>query len=76
MEIKWHNIFSLVFLIFTFILLMKFWNAIGAFLMTMRNIGPDHTPEEQVPGLIAFGLIIVLLVAIVKLLTSGNGNKS
>jgi hypothetical protein len=40
-----------------------------AFLATMRNIGPNRTIEENNWGLAAFGLVLISLLAVVRILT-------
>ena len=72
MEIRWHNITALLLLIFAFVILMRGWDEIGQFLSGMGDLGPQHTQEEQVMGLVAFGLVGVLIVAVVKILTQGK----
>lgn len=72
MEIRWANIFALILLIVSAVLFFKNGEEIVGFVMSMRNIGPGHTPEEQTIGLIALGLIGVIIVAVVKILTQNN----
>lgn len=72
MNVKWNNFFALVFLIFLFVILLKGWNQIGLFLSGMGNIAPGHSTDQQVMGLLAFGLVMVLIAAIVKILTQRN----
>ena len=47
---------------------VKMPREIGVFLSSMKNIGPSHSPEEQTLGLIAFGLVAITIVAVVKIL--------
>ena len=72
MEIRWNNIIALLLLIFAFVILMRGWDEIGQFFSGMGDLGPRHSQEEQIMGLIAFGLVGVLIVAVVKILTQGK----
>lgn len=69
MNIRWNNIAALILAVVIIVLLAKNGPAIGAFLGSMKDIGPGHTAEEKTIGLIAFGLIGACLVAIVRILT-------
>lgn len=73
MRILWHNIIAMALLVIAAVLLIKCWPDIGAFLMSMKHIGPGHATEDKTLGLVAFGLVGILLVAIVRILTSHNG---
>ena len=46
---------------------------IGVFLASMKDIGPGHTAEEKTIGLLAFGLVLVTIVAVVKILSQSAG---
>jgi hypothetical protein len=72
MEVRGANVFAFALLLIALVAAFKMRHEIGAFFSTMGHIGPGHTPDEQVTGLIAAGLIGVLIVAIVKILTSGR----
>jgi uncharacterized membrane protein YqhA len=71
MRILWHNIIALILLIVALVLLYKCWPEITATLTTMKNIGPGHTSDDKVVGLLALGLVCAFLVAVVKVLTHG-----
>ena len=75
MVIKWSNIVALVLLLGAAALAIKHGGQIGAFLVTMQNIGPGHSVEEQTIGLIAFGLILVGILAAVKLFQNHNDKR-
>ena len=42
---------------------------IVAFLANMKSIGPSRTIEENNWGLVAFGLVVLSLLSVVKILT-------
>ena len=54
------------------VLLVKHWTEMGYFLGTIQYIGPGYSREEQIMGLIAFGLVMVLIVALVRILKDSN----
>ena len=76
MRILWHNIFAMILLIGTIVLIMVSRRELAIFLMGARYIGPAHDIDRQILGLIAFGLVGIFTVAIVKILTQGNGGPS
>jgi uncharacterized membrane protein YqhA len=71
-QIRWNNIIALILLVLALILLVKLLPAMVVFLASMKDIGPGHTTDEKTIGLIALGLVGVLLVAVVRILTSNN----
>lgn len=48
----------------------------GAFLAGMGDLGPGTTTDQRVHGLIALGLVGVILVALTAILTRSNGSSS
>jgi Na+/glutamate symporter len=74
MEIKWSNIVAFALAVFALIVFSKTWPLIAAFFAAMKAIGPGHDPDQQVQGLVAFGLIALTLVGIVKILSSSGRN--
>ena len=71
MEIRWRNIFALFLVI---VLLAICWKAapeIRMLLGSLRDVGPG-SPRGRETGLMAFGLICILIVAIVKILVGRN----
>ena len=75
MEIKWHNVVSLVLVLLILAVLVKAPHELGVFITSMKNIGSDHTPGEQTRGLIAFGVLLTGIVALVKILTETRRDK-
>ena len=71
MEIKWSNIVALALMIVLLVILWKAAPEIRMFLGSMRDIGPGP-PEDMAMGLVAFALIGILVVAIVRILVSGR----
>ena len=76
MEIKWTNIICLGLTIFAVILLVRMHEQVGSFLGMIRKIGAGNDPEDQVMGLIAFGLVGVVLLGIIKIASRNNRNDS
>lgn len=69
MKVLWGRVVATVFALIGLVVLIKFWPAITAFLSTMERVGPGNPREEQMLGAVAFGLIGVVIVALVKILT-------
>jgi hypothetical protein len=72
MEIRWNNIIAFVLLLIALVLLVKCLPEITAFMASMKHLGPSHSTDDKVFGLIAFGLVGVLLVAIVRILSNNS----
>ena len=72
MQILWHNIVALMLVIIAVILLITHWHEIGVFVAGMGQIGPGSTTEQKTYGLIALGLVGVIIVALAKILSSHN----
>jgi len=72
MRILWHNVVALLLAIIGITLLIRNGTEIRSFLSTTRQIGPGHSPDEQVMGLIAFGLVLVAFLAVLKIIIERN----
>jgi uncharacterized membrane protein YidH (DUF202 family) len=72
MEIKWRNLIALALTLIALAVIVKAPGEMGAFLASMQNVGPDHTPQEQTMGLLAYGLVLLAVVAVVKIVTQNN----
>ena len=70
MQTRWNNIIALILLIVVLVVLGKNWPAIYAALTSIRYIGPSHSPEDKAFGVVVLGIICLLIVAIVKILTT------
>lgn len=66
-EIKWANVVAFALAITAFVIAIRWHHAIVEFLNNMGRIGPGYSGEEQTWGLLAFGLILVLIVAVTKI---------
>ena len=72
MRIKWTNLFVFSLVVLFFVLLVKAGPEVGEFLGAMGRIGPGNTTEEQVTGLVALGMVGVVLVALTRILTRNH----
>ncbi len=72
MRILWHNVIALILLIMAAVVAITQRREIVGFLMTTEHIGRGGTFEEQTAGLVALGLVLVTIVALVKILTHNN----
>jgi len=69
MNIHWENLIAAILALGALALLVRYRHAVAAFLSGIERVGPGFNPDEQAMGLIAFGIIGAILVAIVKILT-------
>jgi len=67
-EIRWRNIIALALLVFAVVVLSKTYRQIAAFLSTMAAVGPEGDTTELTFGLMAFGLLVITVVAVVRIL--------
>ena len=72
MRILWHNVIALILLIMAVVVAVRKRHEIVGFLMTIEHISSGGTFEEQTAGLVALGLVLVTIVALVKILTHNN----
>ena len=70
--IKWKNIVAVLLTIVVIVLLARNPSLFEDTAATLRGIGPGHSTDEQVMGLITLGLIGLLIVAIVRILARGE----
>ncbi|MCG3148171.1 MAG: hypothetical protein PCFJNLEI_01614 [Verrucomicrobiae bacterium] len=70
MQIQWRNIIALILVIIVLVLLASNGPQIAGALTGLKQIGPGHTTDEKTIGLFVLGLIGLVLVAIVKILTT------
>jgi hypothetical protein len=75
MQIRWHNIFALILFVVAGVLFIANREQIVGFLMSMKNIGPGHSPGEQTVGLIAFGLTMVSLLAALRMILQSGSDR-
>ena len=40
---------------------------LGSFFSNLENIGPGHTPEEQLAGIVTFLVIVLVIVGVMRL---------
>ena len=72
MEIKWSNVIVFALFLFGLIWFVKMGPQIGEFFSNLWRIGPGYSPQEQMMGLVASGLICVVIVAIVKMVLNNR----
>lgn len=72
MEIRWPNVFVFALAVLALVVALKRHHEIAAFLGAMDRIGPGNTPGEQMLGLIAFGLLVVTILALALILKNGR----
>ncbi len=75
MKPRWDNIFALGLIVFSLLLLTSFPVQISSFLKSVEHAGPGHTPDEQLMGLMAFGLIAISLLGAIKIVLQRNSKN-
>lgn len=68
MEIKWHNLIALALIVFAIVVVVKTPNELFAFLSSVDKIATGESANEWTRGLIAFGFVLLPIVAAVKIL--------
>lgn len=77
MKIRWSRVTAMLFCILTSLLLATLWGPIVTFLQTMSSIvDPLSSPEEHLQGMMAFALVAVCVIGIIRLLLSSNRRGS
>jgi hypothetical protein len=66
------DLIAMIFVVVLVLLLVNCGPQIAATLTSMGRIGPGHSTDEKVTGLVALGLIGAVLVAVVKILSNRN----
>ena len=73
MEVNLTGIACLVLTVMAVVTVAYTHGEMAAFLGTTGQIGPGNSTEDKVLGALAFALVILLIVAMVKILTSRRG---
>jgi DMSO/TMAO reductase YedYZ heme-binding membrane subunit len=68
MRIHWPNIFATILALVACVLVIRHETAMATFLGNIHCLGPGHTEDERITGLIAFGLVAFLLIAVLRIL--------
>jgi len=68
MRIRWHNVFILVLTLVMAVMAMRPHSPIGMFLHSMANLGPGHSTDEQILGLLAWLLMTILFLFVLRAL--------
>ena len=68
MQVKWSNVMALALIVFALVVGLRHLPEITDFLSTISHIGPHGDPKQRVFGIMAFGLIMVTVVAVVRIL--------
>ena len=72
MVIRWKNIIALLLSIVVIVLLICNPTLLDVAVVNLRGLGPGHSAEDRVMGLLTLGLIGVMIVAIVRIVISGE----
>jgi hypothetical protein len=72
MRIKWSNVVAMALAIFGLLLGIKLAGPMSEFLSNLGTIGGTHNRQQQFLGMMAFGLVLVTIVAIVRILQNNR----
>lgn len=74
MQIKWRNVFALALLVTAIVVAIKSARQIAAALSALGEIGPGHSPEDKMVGLIVLGLLGAIIVALARILSRNDAS--
>ena len=66
--IKWTNVICFALFVFLVMWLIHMHESVAAFLHSMGDLGPEHSTDEKVWGLITFGVVMVGFTAILTIM--------
>ena len=71
MRIKWHNLIFLALIIFGIVLVYNMPRELGAVAATVGSLNQaGYSEREQLIGFLAYGLLLVVIVAVVKIVVN------
>lgn len=77
MRIRWNRITALLFCVLASLFLANLCGPIVTFLSSVASIVDLHsTPEEHMKGMMAFALVMVCVLGIIRLLVDSNRKGS
>lgn len=68
MQIRWRNVIALALVVFAGVVGMKTYPQIAAFVSSIKAVGPGHDSEDRTVGLIAFGVVAITVVVLIRVL--------
>ncbi|GEM_PF-3499799 len=77
MRVRWNRIAALALSILASLFLTLLWSPIVTFTSSMTSIVEPHaTPEEHLQGMMAFALVVVSVLGVIRLMINSNRNGS
>jgi hypothetical protein len=73
MRVRWHNVSILMLAVAVALMAARPHSPIGIFLHSMANLGPGHSADEQILGLIAWLLVTILFIVVLRALLNPHG---
>ena len=73
MEIRWSNVIAFGMGLGALIIWVTMHRQLAEFFSCLWLIGPGHDPQQQAMGLIAAGIIAMVVVAVVKIVVNSGG---
>ncbi|TWU21315.1 hypothetical protein [Bythopirellula polymerisocia] len=75
MEMKWPNVAAFALAIIAFFTAVNMHEDISAFFGMMRHLGSNSSISNRTHGLMAFGLILVALMGVLRILLNSQNRK-
>lgn len=76
MEIRWPNVFATVLAVVAVTIWFRMNDAIWSALQAMGQIAPpDPADRERFWGVIAFGMICILILGVIRILSTRDDGK-
>lgn len=74
MRIRWYNVFVLMLALVVAVTALRPHSPLGIFLHSMANLGPGHSNDEQILGLLAWLLTTILFIVVLRALLNNRGH--
>ena len=74
MRIRWNNVFILMLALVLAVMALRPHSPLGIFLHSMSSFGPGHSNDEQILGLLAWLLMTILFIVVLRALLKNRGH--
>ena len=68
MRIRWNTVLIVILTLIMAVMALRPHSPIGIFLHSMENLGPGHSNDEQILGLLAWLLMTILFLVVLRAL--------
>jgi hypothetical protein len=73
-RIRWNNLCILTLALIVAVMALRPHSPIGIFLHSLSTVGPGHSNDEQVRGLLAWLLMMILFIVVLRALLKNRGH--